>query len=79
MLWFRVPPKIYFKYGCLPVALKDLEGKKRAFIVTDSFLFNSGYVDNIIKILEEIHIETQVFHQVKPDHRFGRRFADGRG
>ena len=67
MLWFRVPPKIYFKYGCLPVALKDLEGKKRAFIVTDSFLFNSGYVDNIIRILEEIHIETQVFHQVKPD------------
>lgn len=67
MLWFRVPPKIYFKYGCLPVALKDLEGKKRAFIVTDSYLFNSGYVDNITKILDEINIDCQVYHQVKPD------------
>lgn len=67
MLWFKVPQKVYFKYGCLPVALQDLRGKKRAFIVTDSFLFTSGYVDKITKVLEEIDIDFQIFHQVKPD------------
>lgn len=67
MLWFKVPQKVYFKYGCLPVALQDLKGKKRAFIVTDSFLFTSGYVDKITKVLEEINIDFQIFHQVKPD------------
>lgn len=71
MLWFRLPGKIYFKYGCLPVALEDLRGKKRAFIVTDSFLFNSGMIDKITEKLQAIGIETEVFHQVKPDPTLG--------
>lgn len=71
MLWFKLPPKIYFKYGCLPVALQELEGKKRAFIVTDSFLFSSGMIDRITDTLQHIGIETEVFHQVKPDPTLG--------
>ena len=67
MLWFKVPPKVYFKRGCLDLALKELKGKKRAFIVTDRFLFNSGAVENITKILDEIGIDHQVFFDVKPD------------
>ena len=67
MLWFKLPPKIYFKYGCLPVALQELKNKKRAFIVTDSFLFNSGMIDKITDTLQEIGVESEVFHQVKPD------------
>ncbi len=67
MLWFKVPPKVYFKRGCLDLALKELKGKKRAFIVTDRFLFNSGAVDNITRILDEIGIDHQVFFDVKPD------------
>ena len=46
MLWFRAPEKVYIKKGCLPVALDELGcvlGKKKAFIVTDSFLYNNGY------------------------------------
>jgi acetaldehyde dehydrogenase/alcohol dehydrogenase len=67
MLWFRVPPKIYMKAGCLPVALQDLEGMKRAFIITDSALFNLGYVDRITSVLEKMGIECECFHQVRPD------------
>ncbi len=67
MLWFRVPPKIYMKAGCLPVALQELEGKKRAFIVTDSALFNMGYVDRVKSVLEPLGIECETFHQVLPD------------
>ncbi len=67
MLWFKVPSKIYFKRGATDLALRELEGKKRAFIVTDSFLFNSGAVDKITKILDEINIEYQIFFDVKPD------------
>ena len=67
MLWFKVPPKVYFKRGCTDLALKVLKGKKRAFIVTDRFLFNSGAVDNITKVLDEIGIDHQVFFDVKPD------------
>ena len=67
MLWFKVPSKIYFKRGALDLALRELEGKKRAFIVTDRFLFNSGAVDNITKVLDEIGIEHEVFFDVKPD------------
>jgi len=67
MLWFKVPSKIYFKRGAVDLALRELQGKKRAFIVTDSFLFNSGAVDKITKILDEINIEYQIFFDVKPD------------
>ncbi|GAB1542398.1 bifunctional acetaldehyde-CoA/alcohol dehydrogenase [Scytonema sp. NUACC21] len=67
MLWFRVPPKIYFKYGCLPVALRDLADKKRAFIVTDKPLFNLGILDKVTKVLDELGISYDVFHDVEPD------------
>ncbi len=67
MLWFRVPPKIYFKSGCLPIALGDLAGKKRAFVVTDEPLFRLGIVDLVTKPLEKLGMEVQVFNEVKPD------------
>ena len=67
MLWFKVPPKVYFKRGALDLALRVLKGKKRAFIVTDKFLFDSGAVDKITKVLHEIDIEYQIFFDVKPD------------
>ena len=67
MLWFKVPPKVYFKRGAVDLALRELEGKKRAFIVTDRFLFNSGAVDSIVNVLDEIGIDHQIFFDVKPD------------
>jgi len=67
MLWFKVPSKIYFKRGATDLALRELAGKKRAFIVTDRFLFNSGAVEQITKVLDEIDIEHEVFFDVKPD------------
>jgi acetaldehyde dehydrogenase/alcohol dehydrogenase len=67
MLWFRVPPKVYFKYGCLPVALQDLVGKKRAFIVTDKPLFDMGIVDKVTHVLDEIGVKHDIFHDVEPD------------
>jgi acetaldehyde dehydrogenase/alcohol dehydrogenase len=71
MLWFKLPPKTYFKYGCLPVALGELKGRKRAFIITDSFLFSSGMVDKITDTLDAMGIECETFHQVKPDPTLG--------
>ena len=67
MLWFRVPPKIYFKRGAVDFALRELEGKKRAFIVTDRYLFDSGMVSAITNVLEDMDIEYQIFFDVKPD------------
>jgi len=67
MLWFKVPSKMYFKYGCMPLALKELEEKKRCFIVTDSYLFDNGFVEKITSVLKGLGIDCQVFHQVKPD------------
>ncbi len=70
MLWFRAPEKVYFKRGCLPVALDELKNvmdKKRAFIVTDSFLFNNGYTKPITDKLEELGIEHATFSNVAPD------------
>ena len=67
MLWYKVPSKIYFKRGAIDLALRELQDKKRAFIVTDRFLFDSGAVNNIVDILEEINVEYQIFFGVKPD------------
>ncbi len=67
MLWFKVPPKIYFKRGATDLALRELKGKKRAFIVTDRYLFNSGTVYNVTNVLEEIGVDYQIFFDVKPD------------
>ena len=67
MLWFKVPPKIYFKRGATDLALRELKGRQRAFIVTDRFLFDSGAVYNITKVLEDIGVDFQIFFDVKPD------------
>ncbi|ESA33600.1 alcohol class iv [Leptolyngbya sp. Heron Island J] len=67
MLWFRVPPKIYFKAGCIPVALGDLANKKRAFIVTDRPLFEMGFTKEITQTLDTLNIEYHVFSEVEPD------------
>jgi len=67
MLWFRIPPKVYFKSGCLPIALQDLAGKQRAFIVTDQPLFDLGLVEKITTVLDQMGIKHDVFHEVEPD------------
>ncbi|KAI7843832.1 hypothetical protein COHA_002730 [Chlorella ohadii] len=67
MLWFRVPPKIYFKGGCLEVALRELKGKQRAFIVTDKPLFDMGYADQVTRVLDTLNVHYQVFYRVAPD------------
>lgn len=67
MLWFKIPSKVYFKRGATDLALRELKGKKRAFIVTDRYLFNSGTVYNVTKVLEEIGVDYQIFFDVKPD------------
>lgn len=70
MLWFRAPEKVYFKRGSLKVALDELKavmGKKRAFIVTDKFLYENGYTKNITDKLEEMDIAYEVFSSVTPD------------
>ncbi|MBM6860186.1 bifunctional acetaldehyde-CoA/alcohol dehydrogenase [Clostridium saudiense] len=69
MLWFRVPEKTYFKYGCLPVALQELGemGKKKAFIVTDRVLFEMGYTNKVTEILEANGIQYKIFSDVEPD------------
>ena len=67
MLWFRVPPKIYFKRGSTELALREYEGKKRAFIITDRFLFDSGAVRTITDTFEEMDIDYQIFFDVQPD------------
>lgn len=70
MLWFRVPEKIYMKRGSLPVALDELGsamGKKRAFIVTDKFLYENGYTKSITDKLESMGIQYAVFFDVEPD------------
>lgn len=67
MLWFRVPEKIYMKRGCLPLALDELSYKKRAFIVTDKFLYENGYTKSITDKLESMGIQYAVFFDVEPD------------
>jgi acetaldehyde dehydrogenase/alcohol dehydrogenase len=67
MLWFRNPPKVFFKADCLPEALKELQGRKHAFIVTDAPLYNLGIPDKVAEILEHLGIESQVFFEVLPD------------
>ncbi len=70
MLWFRAPEKIYMKKGCLPVALDELKnvmGKKRAFIVTDNFLYENGNTKPITDKLDEMGIQHATFFDVEPD------------
>ena len=70
MLWFRAPEKVYIKKGCLPVALNELKtvmGKKKAFIVTDSFLYQNGYTGPVERKLDEMGIQHTTFSNVAPD------------
>ena len=69
MLWFRAPEKVYFKKGCLPVALGELKdmGKRRVFIVTDEFLFKSGVTKQVSDTLNELNIVNTTFCDVQPD------------
>ena len=70
MLWFRAPEKVYIKKGCLPVALDELGtvmGKKKVFIVTDSFLYNNGYTKPITDKLDSMGITHATFFNVAPD------------
>ena len=67
MLWFRAPEKTYFKKGCLPVALNELKHHKRAFIVTDTFLYQNGYTKPIEQKLDEMGITHTTFYNVAPD------------
>ena len=70
MLWFRAPEKIYMKKGCMPVALDELGtvmDKKRAFIVTDTFLYRNGFTKEITDKLDQMGITYQCFADVQPD------------
>lgn len=74
MLWFRAPQKVYIKKGCLPVALDELKtvmGKKKAFIVTDEFLYKNGYSKAITDKLDEMGITHTTFYHVLPDPTLG--------
>ncbi len=74
MLWFRAPEKVYVKQGCLPVALDELGtvmNKKKAFIVTDSFLYANGYTKPIESKLDEMGIMHTTFSEVAPDPTLG--------
>ena len=67
MLWFRAPEKVYYKKGCLPVAMEELSGKKKAFIVTDSFLYQNGYTKPVEEKLDAMGITHTAFYNVAPD------------
>ena len=70
MLWFRAPEKVYLKKGCLPVALRELKselGRKKVFLVTDTFLYNNGYTKPITDALDEMGIVHATFYDVAPD------------
>ena len=70
MLWFRAPQKVYFKKGCMPVALDELGtvmDKKKCFIVTDTFLYKNGYVAPIEEKLDQLGIQHTCFYDVAPD------------
>ena len=74
MLWFRTPEKVYFKKGCMPVALDELGtimNKKKAFIVTDTFLYKNGYVHPIEEKLDQMGIQHTCFYDVAPDPTLG--------
>ena len=67
MLWFRTPEKIYIKRGCLPVALSELNGKKKAFLVTDRYLYHNGHTKAVEQKLDELGIRHTCFYDVAPD------------
>ena len=80
MLWFRAPEKVYIKKGCLPVALDEVGNvmqKKKAFIVTDSFLYKNGYTKPITDKLDEMGVTHTTFFNVAPDPTLLRQRQGG--
>lgn len=71
MLWFKVPPRIYFKKGCTKFALQELQGKKKALLVTDKILFDLGYTKKVTDVLDSINIKYDIFSDVEPDPTIG--------
>lgn len=71
MLWFKVPSKVYLKRGSVDLALRELQSKKRAFIITDRVLFDLGITEKITSVLDEIGVNHQIFFDVKPDPTIG--------
>jgi len=67
MLWFRVPPKVYFKGGALELGLKELKGKQRAFIVTDKPLYDMKVTDPVVALLDSVGVRSNIFYDVEPD------------
>ena len=69
MLWHKLPKSIYFRRGALPIALDEViaDGCKRAIVVTDRFLFNNGYADQITAVMKAAGVETEVFFEVEAD------------
>jgi acetaldehyde dehydrogenase/alcohol dehydrogenase len=67
MLWFRLPPKVYLKRGCLATALREYSGKKRAAVVTDKGLYELGYGAKVGALLEEMGLAVEIIHDVNPD------------
>ena len=67
MLWHKLPSSIYFRRGCLPIALEEISNKKRALIITDKYLFNNGYCDETLSILKAQGLTTDVFYDVEAD------------
>jgi len=67
MLWHKLPPAIYFRRGCLPEAIKELAGNKRALVVTDPYLYHHGHADELIAHLKGQGLEVEVFSQVEAD------------
>jgi acetaldehyde dehydrogenase/alcohol dehydrogenase len=71
MLWHKLPKSIYFRRGAIVEAMKDLAGKKRAFVVTDRFLFQNGHADEPIRLLKEAGLDVEVFSDVAADPTLG--------
>ncbi len=71
----KLPRSIYFRRGCVPEALKEIAGKKRALIVTDNFLFRNGYADDLIDVLKKMGLEVENFYQVQGPIRTSPRCA----
>jgi acetaldehyde dehydrogenase/alcohol dehydrogenase len=67
MLGYKLPRNVYFRRGCLPFALEELRGRRRAVIVTDRYLYDHGLVDDTVRILKDLGLEVEVFHEVQAD------------
>jgi len=69
MLWFKVPERVYFKYGCLEHAIDELKvlGKKKVLIVTDQILVDLGVVAKATRVFEKLGIDFRIFSEVLPD------------